>query len=68
MNVKLKALTKYSVLLTALTIIHFAAEFAHFQLCGSTFVRFISSNGSPMCTGLKGISSLTMEKFLSYIT
>jgi hypothetical protein len=66
-SVKVKALLKYSGLLTALTCIHFAAEFVHFRLCASSFQQFVTSSGSPLCNTIKGVSALTMEKFITYL-
>jgi hypothetical protein len=68
LNVKTKALMKYSVLLTALTCIHFTAEYIHYRLCAPNFTVFVMSSGSPMCQGIKGISALTMEKLITYVS
>lgn len=68
LNVKTRAIIKYGVLLSALTCIHFVAEYAHYKLCSPNFLVFVTSSGSPMCQGIKGVSALTMEKFLTFLT
>lgn len=68
LSVKTKAIGKYYILFTFLTGIHFFAEYVHYRLCARTFPMFVMSSGSPMCQGIKGISALTMEKFLTYLT
>lgn len=67
-NIKTRATIKYSILVTALTCIHFAAEYVHYKLCAPTLVVFVTSSGSPMCQGIKAVSAMTMEKFLTYFT
>lgn len=68
LNIKTRATIKYSVLLTALTCIHFAAEYVHYKLCAPNLLAFITSSGSPMCLGIKAVSAMPMEKFLTYFT
>lgn len=68
LNVKTRATIKYAVLISALTGIHFMAEYIHYKMCAPNLLVFVTSSGSPMCQAIKGVSALTMEKFLTYLT